>query len=946
MLTRSPGEDEVSEMSTALAELSFGHPVGRESEFQRLTEALDSAVRGEGRVVLLSGPTAVGKTELLHAFTGHAAERGAFILNATGSVLERDFPFSVIRQLMQAAPFAPDVARQVATLLDEGSFPGCPTDALAVGRISSRVLHELHACVLQLAAVRPLVLSIDDVHNADAESVDFLLFLIRRIRPARILVVLSERQSAAPAHPMLEAELSRQAHFARVDVNLLPLPAVTEIISQRLGAQDAGRLAAAVHEVSGGNPLLVAALIEDQRAAAERDPAHLTIELAVGEAFSRAVVSCLYRMEPAALQIARALAVGAEASAPDRLGELVEIGTVAATQVLESLIASCLITGSAKTADAGPFRHPRTRAAVVGTMTRDERSRLHRRAALLLHSDGAAAMAIAAHLLAADGMRADWTLSVLQRAAEQGIAAGQPHFAVECLKLAQRASTDERQRAGIQAELAGLEWLLDPTAAARHLPGLVNAVSNRLIAQRQAMLAARCLAWYGRADVALAALELVGGPDGSFDVEAVAETRTVAAWLVYWYPGRGTQTCALLRRAEPVPAIANRIAGLELLLTVLQGNAQDVVARAERILAGRPMDASTLESRTYALIALVYADEAGRAERWSTKLIEQASGQAEQLTYALLCAVHADISLRNGNLAAAEKYAGRALELVPPEGWGVAVGVPLATVITATSAMGRLEEAARWADVPVPGAMFETPAGLQYLQACGRYNLAIDRVSAALHAFEACGSLMRDWGIDQPGIAAWRLEAAWAHLRLDARDAAASLVEEELARLPQEQSRSRGIALRIQAAITEPKRRPPVLWAAANILRAVGDTFEEASALADLAATYLELGEAERARTVARRALDLAKASGAEPLTRMLANDVLDPESAGASLTGPGISELSEAERRVAALAAQGHTNREIARSLFITVSTVEQHLTRVYRKLGVTRRMDLPAVS
>ena len=53
---------------------------------------------------------------------------------------------------------------------------------------------------------------------------------------------------------------------------------------------------------------------------------------------------------------------------------------------------------------------------------------------------------------------------------------------------------------------------------------------------------------------------------------------------------------------------------------------------------------------------------------------------------------------------------------------------------------------------------------------------------------------------------------------------------------------------------------------------------------------------------------------------------------------------LSEAERRVAKLAALGHTNREISQTLYITVSTVEQHLTRVYRKLGITRRTDLPA--
>jgi DNA-binding CsgD family transcriptional regulator len=62
-----------------------------------------------------------------------------------------------------------------------------------------------------------------------------------------------------------------------------------------------------------------------------------------------------------------------------------------------------------------------------------------------------------------------------------------------------------------------------------------------------------------------------------------------------------------------------------------------------------------------------------------------------------------------------------------------------------------------------------------------------------------------------------------------------------------------------------------------------------------------------------------------------------------AGAEGEGLPPLSEAERRVAVLAAEGHTNREIARKLYITISTVEQHLTRIYRKLNVNRRADLP---
>jgi DNA-binding CsgD family transcriptional regulator len=57
-----------------------------------------------------------------------------------------------------------------------------------------------------------------------------------------------------------------------------------------------------------------------------------------------------------------------------------------------------------------------------------------------------------------------------------------------------------------------------------------------------------------------------------------------------------------------------------------------------------------------------------------------------------------------------------------------------------------------------------------------------------------------------------------------------------------------------------------------------------------------------------------------------------------------GAATLSDAERRVAGLAALGHTNREIANKLYVTISTVEQHLTKAYRKLNVTQRKDLPA--
>jgi DNA-binding NarL/FixJ family response regulator len=127
-----------------------------------------------------------------------------------------------------------------------------------------------------------------------------------------------------------------------------------------------------------------------------------------------------------------------------------------------------------------------------------------------------------------------------------------------------------------------------------------------------------------------------------------------------------------------------------------------------------------------------------------------------------------------------------------------------------------------------------------------------------------------------------------------------------------------------------------VLRDAVDVLHRSGDKFELASALAALHDAYTQLGEAGRARSVARKANSIRQAFFAEqPARRIGAPDVLEE-------TEVDMLVLSDAERRVAKSAAKGLTNREIAGRLYLTTSTVEQHLTRIYRKLGVSSRVQL----
>jgi DNA-binding CsgD family transcriptional regulator len=206
----------------------------------------------------------------------------------------------------------------------------------------------------------------------------------------------------------------------------------------------------------------------------------------------------------------------------------------------------------------------------------------------------------------------------------------------------------------------------------------------------------------------------------------------------------------------------------------------------------------------------------------------------------------------------------------------------------------------------------------------------------------SCGELMRSWGIDLPTLVPWRASAASAWLRLGNGDAARKLVSEQLARQGGDRGRALGIVLRQLAAVSEPPQRVSILTEAMEILDAAGDRYELAATLADLGKAQQVLGAFSRARMAARRAWHAALDCDAIPLSNTVRPALAGEDVDDADLTG--VAALSEAERRVAALAAQGYTNREISSKLFITISTVEQHLTRSYRKLGVRQRTELPA--
>jgi DNA-binding CsgD family transcriptional regulator len=350
----------------------------RGTELGRLRKALDRCADGRGGVVALTGPVGSGRTQLLYAFASEVSRARAVQLDAVGSSMERELPLALLVQLFQNAPITPEVGAKVCQLLTEGIRSA---DADSSGRLTVAVLHGLAGALLALAKDQPLVISVDDVQYADPQSLECLLYLVRRTRQSRVLVVLGEREFAMVAHPLFDTELVRQPHYDRVRLGLLSPDGASGLVAARLGQATAQRVTPAFHAATGGNPLLLRALVQEYQAAGNTGAGWPLEQLLLGETFQRDLLSCLYRLDPAVLEVARALALVGRPLPPDGLAELVGLPEASATRAVEALTGSGLLA-------QGDFRHPSIREHVIGTMTTEQQHALRARTARITDRAG------------------------------------------------------------------------------------------------------------------------------------------------------------------------------------------------------------------------------------------------------------------------------------------------------------------------------------------------------------------------------------------------------------------------------------------------------------------------------------------------------------------------------------------------------------------------------
>ena len=137
------------------------------------------------------------------------------MLNARAGELEREFPFGVVRQLFEAVVADPDAlagAAAAARVVFASPENGAPT--AATRRFAA--LHGLYWLALNLAAERPLLLEVDDLHWCDRPSLRFLAYLVRRLEGQPVLVTARVRTGDAPTDAALLAEIANDPATAHV----------------------------------------------------------------------------------------------------------------------------------------------------------------------------------------------------------------------------------------------------------------------------------------------------------------------------------------------------------------------------------------------------------------------------------------------------------------------------------------------------------------------------------------------------------------------------------------------------------------------------------------------------------------------------------------------------------------------------------------------------------
>ena len=892
--------------------------IGREEELGFLHSFLDSS--GGLAAALLEGEAGIGKSTLWLAGVETARERGLRVLSSRPAEAEQrlahvglgDLFEGVLDDVLPALSPPRRRALEVALLVEEAGEVADPrTLGVAV-----------RSALEALCAEGRVVVAIDDVQWLDPSSASALAFALRRLDEQPILLLLARRLGEGAETPDLERAIQAD-RVERLHVGPLSLGAIHKLLQARLALKLPRPTLLRVHETSGGNPFYA---LELARAlGAEVDP---TQPLRVPETLEGLVRARLDELPPATREsLLLAAAVGRPSAELFASLDVTE-------RVLDRALAARVIE---RTDGTIRFTHPLLASVVYHGVSAHDRRRAHGRLAQVVADPLDRARHLAISTESPDTQIAAALEDAAALAGTRGAAIAAAELAEHALRLTPPVARGDRHRrafAAARAQRSAGEWtrartiltdllaerrggswraealvlLAELESERRSVPLLEEAL--REAASRPALQSViHCrLAWASSKpgfDHARRALELADELD---DDQLRGRARAMQA-ILSWFAGEAEAPEDLPVRVGDFPSAV----GGELLV-------REATLAVVNTLAPAPKrdEARALLEREY--------------EEWRERDEPRSSRALWGLAW---------VEFWAGRWALGAEYAARARDISIQYG----LEMPQDHLPSAVIAVhrGQLDQAREHSErgLDLAHEQFGGRRPVQLMAVLGLVARWSGDSSAAKKWFEKADRRASELGWGEPSVRWWTADYAEMLLedgRIEDAVRVVDVWEVDAARVAREWvlahvTRCRGLAA---AAEGEVARAGSLLDRAVVQHEEVGDPFGTARALLGLGIVRRRARKKRGAREAIQAALDGFEQLGAATWVEKARSEL---GRIGGRRREEG---LTAAELRVAALVAEGRTNREVAAALFVTERTVASHLSHVYAKLGVRSRTEL----
>jgi DNA-binding CsgD family transcriptional regulator len=913
----------------------------RSRELATLRRHVNAAASGSGSICVIEGAAGIGKTALLSACWSLSERAGLQALGARAGLLERDLAWNLVRQLFADVIRATERERE--KLLSGAAELAAPALGLS-SEADIGTLHGLYWLTADLAESAPLLVAVDDAHWGDLPSLRYLAYIAERVADLPVLLAVTIRRGEHD--PGALDALSTRAASRLIPLGELGGPSSAQLVRATMGTGATDGFCAACHHATRGNPFLLRELLTQLHAdgVSPDDDSAAEVAGVTPHVVVRSVLLRISRLQPEARELAGAVAL---------LGSETEPSIAAAVAGLESGPAARAADALARAEILRPgapleFVHPIVREAIYGQLPQLERARRHGQAARLLAEAGADPKRVAAQLLETQPEGDPWVVEHLEEAAAEAIAEGAPGPAARLLERALREDPEDALRARLLLELGLSEARNDLGGADRMREALALASDAHQRAEI-ALALGRTVGLAGHHSAAVEVLErALAEPHRDCELRLRLEAE-LAGHCVH----AADKLPLGLAHLSRVDLDRTPRGSAEALLQVIAASAliasgRIAPTRAREIALTAARDRSLFEQEGSYLVffiaeTLVFADYADDAAAVLDEMIDDARGRGSAPGVALASAFRAQAAFRRGAVQQAEADARTAVE-VDPEMLGYSRPYALSFLVDPLVERGELEEAEAVLDSAGPSR--EWPQLWQFgllVGSRGRLRLAQGRTAEAVGDLLECGRRLAPWAPRNSGTVAWRTDAALALASLGEQDDAERLAEWELRHARAVGARRPiGVALRTAGVVEGGAHGIELLEEAVAVLESSSARLEYARALTDLGAARRRAGHRRDARDPLKQSLDLADRSGATVLAERARGELI---AAGARprrdrIAGRGA--LTASELRVAEMAAGGMTNREVAQALFLSLRTVETHLTHAYQKLDISSRAEL----